>query len=286
MSKETRRLRKREGRLSAKVARILADNGAECPDDVAALVQLVSTLPRGKDLAAQIPSLSHVGLCMVRGQARAYAKKLQEERDRFDLVAETLNSKFGDKAELRSLSHHGKDWHADVWILGKEQVWVYDHEAPDLAAFLERIIREVGTDLGRPLVLPTIDPTKLAALRRRAADAAESRYFGWLAKWRSQYPRGPEPTAYATLGEWSDGESNASWRYHFEEQFDERIQDEIREELINVVLAGLTDERYMDRVREAFWDSDQAVEIESSLEEYWRSLPAPETTPIPGEGRP
>lgn len=45
--------------------------------------------------------------------------------------------------------------------------------------------------------------------------------------------------------------------------------------MTGVVLAGIEDERYADRVRNAFWDSDQAIDIESSLEEYWRSLPVP-----------
>ena len=275
MSKNAKQARKREGKLAAKIARVLADGGVECPESVEGLEALVATLSGGKDLAVRVPSLSDSGLRQVRGQAGVYAREIRERRERFRHVADALNSRFGGEVKLRDLSHRGKDWTANVEIPGHEIVWVHDCEAADLDGFLERIVSEVATDIARPVILPTIGPEALGTLRRKVADEAESRYLGWLTTRRTRRPWGPAPAAYATLGDWSDGESPHDGRYLFGERFDEQIESEVRDLLIDIVTSGIEDERYADRVRDAFWDSDQAIDIESSLEEYWRSLPVP-----------
>jgi len=275
MSKKAKQARKRESRLTAKIARVLADGGVECPAGVDALGALVATLPGGKNLAARVSSLSDSGLRQVQGQAEVYGREIRERREQFGLVADALNSRFGGEVKLRGLSHCGKDWTANVEVPGHEVLLDYDHEAADLEGFLERLLSEVATDVACPIILPTIGPAALGTLRRKVADEAESRYLGWLAAWRARRPWGPAPATYATLGEWSDGESPCAGRYLFGEQFDEQIESEVRELLTGVVLSGIEDERYADRVRDAFIESDQAVDIESSLEEYWRSLPVP-----------
>jgi hypothetical protein len=275
MSKKAKQARKRESRLTAKIARVLADGGVECPAGVDALGALVATLPGGKNLAARVSSLSDSGLRQVQGQAEVYGREIRERREQFGFVADALNSRFGGEVKLRGLSHCGKDWTANVEVPGHEVLLDYDHEAADLEGFLERLLSEVATDVACPIILPTISPAALGTLRRKVADEAESRYLGWLAAWRARRPWGPAPATYATLGEWSDGESPCDGRYLFGEQFDEQIESEVRELLTGVVLSGIEDERYADRVRDAFFESDQAVDIESSLEEYWRSLPVP-----------
>lgn len=274
MSKNAKHARKRESRLAAKIAQVLANGGAECPEGVEDLGALVATLPGGKDLAARVSSLSDSGLRQVRGQAGVYAREIRERRERFRFVADALNSRFGDTAKLRDLSHSGKDWSANVEIPGGEVVWIYDNEATDLDVFLERIVSEVAIDLAHPLILPTIGPSALGTLRWKVADEAESRYLGWLAR----RPTGADPVSYATLGDWADGESYSHFAgrgYRTGNGFDEIMELEILTLLNDFATSGIEDARYADRVREAFWDTDKAIEAESSLEEYWRSLPIP-----------
>jgi hypothetical protein len=147
MYKNAKRQRKCEGRLAAKIARVLANGGVECPENVKDLAGIVATLAGGKDLAARIPSLSDFGIRQVQGQAGAYSREIRGRREQFQFASDAIHSRFGGKAKLRDLSHLGKDWSASVAIPGPENVWVYDHEATDLGAFLERLVSEVAAEM-------------------------------------------------------------------------------------------------------------------------------------------
>jgi hypothetical protein len=273
-AKKLKAIRKAESRFTAKLARLLVAGGLGCPDTVEELGVVVGTLPNGRDLLSRIPSLSDSGLRQVRGQVTAFHRQLQKDQEQFTSVSDALRSGSGGSARLVSLSGGGMRWQASVEIPGPEHIHYCINEA-DQDSLPARLVAEVLIDLGHPLSLPAIGPADVGTLRRKVADEAESLHQDWVTQWRRQHVPGSLLPAYSTLGDWSDGESDLNIRGFHGSCFDRRLEERVNELLENLVLAGVADERYGDRVREAFWDSDQAVELQCVLEEWWRALPVP-----------